>query len=385
MVIVFGAGIGAEILISREYELEIGFFIDNDPRKQKKLFWGYDVEAPVAVQNLKYDYIVLASEKYEQEMRKQLLSYGVEKEKIVCAWELEIFNSEEKSTDCIEVESALCNVKIRNRKDYEALHRDYASAEMETVLHNMVLGTKRKRVWYPGRCQVCRKNTNLLIDNLYSEGPTKVNFRERMVCPLCQLNNRQRVMARLVMDEVNSDSLVYLTEQVTPVYATFRKYYKNLIGSEYLAPDTAGGTIDENGIRHEDLMRLSFRDEEIDCIVSNDVLEHVANIEMALSEIYRVLRESGTFYATFPMHFTQEYTKKRAKVNDNGTIEYLLKPIFHGNPVSEDGSLVFYDYGWDFMSLIKEAGFSDAYFIPFYSVPYGNIGANSLFIFIARK
>ena len=44
-------------------------------------------------------------------------------------------------------------------------------------------------------------------------------------------------MVRLVMDEIEHDSLVYLTEQVTLVYQAFRKCYKNVIGSEYLAPD----------------------------------------------------------------------------------------------------------------------------------------------------
>ena len=385
MIIVFGTGIWAKRMLPHEYELEIGLFIDNNPQKQKERFWGYDVEAPIAVMNIKYDFIVLTSERYEQEMREQLLSYGVEAEKIICAWEMKIFNLEEKNTDSPEPKSALYNVKIRNSKEYEALHWDYADVEMEAVLGNMVWGTKRKRIWYPGRCQVCGKNTNLLIDNECSEGAPKVNFRERMVCPICQLNNRQRVMVRLVLDEIDSGSLVYLTEQVTSVYQAFRKYHKNVIGSEYLDPDIAGGTINENGIRHEDLMKLSFGDEELDCIVSNDVLEHVASIEKALREIYRVLRVGGTFYATFPMHFTQKDTKKRAQINDRGTIEYLLEPIYHGNPVSSEGSLVFYDYGWDLMSLVKETGFSDAFFMPFYSVPYGNLGVNSLFIFVARK
>lgn len=384
MTIIFGTGNWAVKIIPYEYELEIGFFIDNNPQKQKKKFYGYDVEDPKAVMNIKYDFIVLTSEKYEQEMREQLLLYGVKAEKILCVWELEVFNSGENA-GFIEPESALGNVKIRSSKEYEALHWDNTHIEMEEVLHNMVLGTKRKRIWYPGRCQVCREKVNLLIDNLYSEGPTKVNFRERMVCPVCKLNNRQRAMVRMVIDEIDSDSRVYLTEQVTPVYKTFRKYHKNLIGSEYLGPDVAGGTVNDKGIRHEDLMELSFGDEEIDYIVSNDVLEHVADIEKALSEIYRVLGKGGTFYATFPMHFTQEHTEKRAQTNDAGIIEYMMEPVYHGNPMSSDGSLVFYDYGWDIMSLVKATGFSDAYFIPFYSVPYGNIGTNTLFIFVARK
>lgn len=131
-------------------------------------------------------------------------------------------------------------------------------------------------------------------------------------------------------------------------------------------------------------MDLSFDDETIDCIVSNDVFEHVADIDKALKETYRCLKKGGKLYATFPMYFEREHTVKRAQIV-NGRTEYLMEPIYHGNPLSTEGSLVFYDFGMDFISMAEDAGFSDAYFIPFYSVRNGNIGIKSLFIFIAER
>jgi len=383
MTIIFGTGYFASQLISYENELDIKFFIDNDEKKVGKQFWGYMVKKPEDVIGSDYDYVVLSSRKYAREMKAQLSEMGINENKIVNAWDMDLLKEKEQP-DLPELKSPLYDMKIRNIHDYQLLQFDSSLEEMETVFANMVLNSPRKRIHYPGRCQVCNKNVNMILDNQYSGSPFKVNFRERLVCPICGLANRQRQVARVVFDSVPTDSVLYLTEQVTPMYQCLKKHYKNLIGSEYLGADIDGGTINEKGIRHEDLTSLSFQNETIDCIVSCDVFEHVADIGQALHEIYRVLKAGGMLYATFPMNFNQEHIIKRAQMNGQ-KIEHLLEPVYHGNPMSDDGSLVFYDYGMDFISLIKEVGFSDAYFIPFYSIPYGNIGIRSLFIFVARK
>lgn len=382
MAIIFGTGYAASYLITYENELGIEYFIDNNKEKIGKKFYGYEIKTPTSIIDQNYDCIILSSKKYAYEMRNQLLDMGIDKKKIYNAWELNIFESEK---NYIESESPLMDIRIRNREDYDLVSFDHRLVEIEAVISDMVIKSARKRIAYPGKCQICKKKINLLLDNQYSGSPLKVNFRERLVCPICRLNNRQRVMARLVLDEVPAGSKVYLTEQVTPMYQCLKKYYDDFVGSEYLGFNVAGGTVNKKGIRHEDLMKLSFGDEELDCIVSNDVLEHVADIDKALKEIYRVLKKEGVLYATLPLYFEQKYTVRRAEMTDIGQIKYLLEPVYHGNPMSDEGSLVFFDYGLDFISFVKKAGFSDAYFIPFYSIPYGNIGVNSLFIFIARK
>lgn len=382
MAVIFGAGYEASNLIQHEDELGIEYFIDNNKDKIGEDFFGYNIKEPQYILNKEYDLVILSSVKYADEMREQLLGMGVDKKKIINIKELKFFENKEEYT---ESDSPLMDIKIRNHRDFDELHFPDCLNEMEKVFSKMVIRSARKRISYPGKCQVCKKNVGLLIDNQYSGDWLKVNLRERLVCPICNLNNRQRVMIRLVLDEIPTDSNIYVTEQVTPVYQCLKKYYSNLIGSEYMGGGIIGGTINKRGIRHEDLLKLSFQTEEMDCIVSNDVLEHVADVEQALSEIYRVLKKEGIFYATFPMNFDLKATVKRAEMTEEGSIKHLLKPVYHGNPVSEDGSLVFYDYGMDIMELVKKAGFSDAYFIPFYSVPYGNIGVKSLFIFKARK
>jgi len=47
-------------------------------------------------------------------------------------------------------------------------------------------------------------------------------------------------------------------------------------------------------------------------------------------------------------------TFNRATMRD-GRVEHLVPPVFHGNPISESGSLVTFDYGYDLVERIDGA------------------------------
>ncbi|KAI4448506.1 hypothetical protein C823_003026 [Eubacterium plexicaudatum ASF492] len=256
------------------------------------------------------------------------------------------------------------------------------TADFERVLGRIVLNAPDRRLNYPGYCAACGCDRNFILTDMFAMDE-QLCFRESMICPVCGLNNRQRFMAGEIFKRVNPDKdHVYVYEQTTPFYRVLKARLKYLTGSEYLG-DFAPGTVREDGIRHEDAMNLSFPNESFDYAISNDVLEHVADIRRALKEMYRVLKAGGIMMATFPFIWDLDNTVRRAKISD-GNIEYLLEPIYHGNPLG-GGSLVFYDYGWDFMEFVKSAGFSDAYFVPFYSVMNGHLGRNTLYYFVAVK
>ncbi len=53
----------------------------------------------------------------------------------------------------------------------------------------------------------------------------------------------------------------------------------------------------------EDIQKLSFKDNSFDVIISCETIEHVASPNLALKEIYRVLKPGGKFILTCPNYF----------------------------------------------------------------------------------
>ena len=211
------------------------------------------------------------------------------------------------------------------------------------------------------------------------------NWRETLRCSQSQLINRSRAAVTLLrrVCGLDASSRVYVTEQTTPMYRWMTANYPRTVGSEFVDPSLASGTR-VDGVRHEDLTRLSFADASIDLLASFDVLEHVPDYEAALREIARVVRPGGHVLMTFP--FTgQDATIVRARLGATGEVEHLLPPEFHGDPVRpEGGILCFYHFGFDILDGPRQAGFRDASVRWYWSSARGNLGGIQSYVHAER-
>jgi SAM-dependent methyltransferase len=258
-------------------------------------------------------------------------------------------------------------------KIQESIHRDleYFIAAENNLLEEYFL---------PGYCIPCGRATRFLVDRKWGgvcvDGLWQPNWRERLECAWCGFNNRQRVIAGLVSAflKKNQNAAIYLMEQVTPIFHWVQKKFPTaeVIGSEYLGSDISSGVV-KNGLLHQDIEKMSFSDGQFDLIVSNDVLEHVANPGNAFSEMVRVLKKGGEVFMTIPFYSSIAKNVSRSKVT-NGKIEHLLEPQYHGNPVSSDGSLVFTDFGWEMLSQLRSVGFSEVKAHFYWSFECGHLG-----------
>jgi len=115
-------------------------------------------------------------------------------------------------------------------------------------------------------------------------------------------------------------------------------------------PGHASGDI-VNGFRNEDIQSLSFADNSIDIHVTQNVFEHVMHPERAFAEIARTLKPGGAHIFTVPLPNGKSPTQRRAR-EENGHIEFMKPPVYHGNPIDPKGTLVTFDYGYDIVSLI---------------------------------
>lgn len=276
-------------------------------------------------------------------------------------------------------------------RDAESFHEGAHAADLTDSLpdHLQMLREEGGRLHLRRFCLCCNETTPMLVDLESSwedsDGSRVPNWRERLVCGHCGMNNRQRLVAKLVQQAAKDfpAARIYLMEQVTPIFQWVQQLPDtNVQGSEYLGYEHRGGEV-VRGLRHEDVMNLSYGDACFDMIVSNDVLEHIPDPVAALRECFRVLRAGGVMLATFPFHTNRVATLVRAKLVGE-TLEHLRPPQYHGNPVSADGSLVFQDFGWDLLTVARRAGFLDAACEVYRNDVFGHLGAG-LLVFRLRK
>jgi GT2 family glycosyltransferase len=273
---------------------------------------------------------------------------------------------------------------VQNREEYKLALESDSLKQIKYIEETLVDSSSTKTFAVEGFCVPCSKQVRFLVD-MESGGQLRdnswlPNWRERLECPLCRMNNRQRLIATLIKREleVQHTKCVYFMEQVTPIYRWATTTYKNhnIVGSEYLGHQYESGTTIK-GTRHEDVESLSFTNDEFDLIVSNDVFEHVPNPATAFAECCRVLKTGGVLLATIPFHSQNDLSITRTNIVD-GELFHNLPPSYHGNPVSADGSLVFTDFGWDVLEEMQVAGFSDVSLEIYASAELGHLGGGQI-------
>jgi len=235
-----------------------------------------------------------------------------------------------------------------------------------------------------GACYVCQVDVDFTVDS--ESVRLSGNWRETLKCPGCELINRWRSSLHLfeeLLKPVDQDA-IYLTEAVTPLYRAIAARYPAIVGSEY-APGVEPGT--EAGLptgptRIEDVTRLTFPDGSFEAVLSFDVLEHVPDFKKALREFYRVLVPGGQALISVPFTF-DDHTLTRAKLDSEGNIRHLMEPHYHGDPLSDEGVLCYYEFGLDLLQEIRDAGFRDAFLVCYTSRKWAYYGKQA--VFVGRK
>lgn len=120
-------------------------------------------------------------------------------------------------------------------------------------------------------------------------------------------------------------------------------------------PDVPLGEMGPRGVESQDVRRLTYPDESFDLVVSTEVFEHVAGYELGFREIRRVLKPGGYHVFRVPLDHDGP-TRVRAREEANGTLTYLLPPVYHGDPLRPKGALVFQDFGLDICQILGGLG-----------------------------
>lgn len=232
-----------------------------------------------------------------------------------------------------------------------------------------------------GNCFICNEPVAFTVDIPEDGGP--VNWRETLTCPQCGLINRWRGCLHIfaALFEPTRFDRIYLTETLTPVYQNLASRFSLLSGSEFFPDLESGGWVQTHtmAVRNEDVTSLTFADSSLEAVLCFDVLEHVPDYRSALKEFYRVLGSGGQLLISVPFSFKQE-TLVRAMLDDADNIKHLMEPCYHGDPLSDQGVLSYYDFGMELLEEMREAGFQECFLVCYHSKKWGYFDHNVAFV-----
>jgi len=285
--------------------------------------------------------------------------------------------------------NTLKTIKVSNLNEFLEHRNKHKSIIAERIRsEKKLINDADEDFFLRGYCHVCDAEREFHIHILSSDNEPGyfVNWRESMVC-ICSLNNRMRASFHLFESLLEPDvnSKIYMTEQCTPFYQCMSSKYNNVMGSEYLGDKIPYGEKNEHGIYNQSLSKLTFDNEEFDFILSFDVFEHIPDYQSAFAECYRVLKDNGQMLFSVPFSSLSVENIVRAKVNEHDEIEHLMPPEYHGDPMSQDGCLCFYHFGWEMLEQLKSIGFSSAFAVLYWSHELGYLGNGEQIVFVARK
>jgi SAM-dependent methyltransferase len=172
-------------------------------------------------------------------------------------------------------------------------------------------------------CRNCDKKTLFLLS-----GNKPIESR-CMSCGATELSIF--LVSTLKQLELNSDLDVYELSYHGAVFDYLRNNYRNFHYSEYTSSQGLGESV--NGVRNEDVQRLTFSSNKMGLITSTEVFEHVPNYLVSFREVYRVLAPGGLFAFTVPL-FEETETKPIARLSEDGAIDWIDKAEYHDSRVT---------------------------------------------------
>lgn len=245
---------------------------------------------------------------------------------------------------------------VRSMEDFQKIYQEMLKyRDYEGYLAEVYAAAGREAAKYYGICEVCNAPQTFVVDyqSANVENGLRVpNWRERLVCPNCGCNNRQRFMAHTVFENYRIGMEVLIYEQTSLLYQRIKREIPGIVGFEYRGEGYQSGAV-YGGVNCQDICGLSFGDESFDLIISNDVFEHADNYYGAFSEAYRVLRPGGKLIFTVSFNANSKRIEQR----------------FEGNDKKKS-----HIFGWDMLDILKDCGFSEAYGKVYYGMKEGYMG-----------
>ena len=201
-----------------------------------------------------------------------------------------------------------------------------------------------------GFCPICEREVVFSAEQAW--------FRDYLLCSGCGSIPRERALMRVIAECFPNYKELTIHESSPCSRGTsikLRQECPDYSTSHYFEHVPFGQKDAHTGYRCETLESLTFKDNSFDLFVTQDVMEHIFNPDLAFREICRVLKPGGAHIFTVPIINKHKKSEVWACQNEQGETVFLKPAEYHGNPIDEKGSLVTMHWGYDIVSYISQA------------------------------
>jgi SAM-dependent methyltransferase len=252
---------------------------------------------------------------------------------------------------------------------------------MNKVIKAVIRGIKipshiLQRGWEIGHCPICGGMTMFFFEGKW--------LRDQYRCIRCYSIPRWRAII-FTLDQYFPDWRKKAIHESSPGGSASRKLQRECDQYSYshYFPDVLPGKYRDD-ILCQDIQAMTFSDSCFDLFLTQDVFEHLPNPEAAFAEISRVLRPGGAHIFSVPWWPNRETLIRAELDKESGFVRHLLEPDYHGNPVDSKGTLVFREWGRDFLEVAKRSSGCDTQVIHYQDRKYG-LDGEMLYVFIQKK
>ena len=206
------------------------------------------------------------------------------------------------------------------------------------------------------RCSVCGQPSDRYVPNTSTNG----NSREQFTCSYCYSLRRQNAVARVLLNTLGLTARASVKSCIKDL-AKWRIHEMGFSGHlnrllralpNFSFSETGSLASMPEDVRLHPNFRIWDACEgappfvNIDVLIAQDVLEHVIDIDRAISSCAKSLSRNGVLIFTTPVDRKLKKSIVRASLIGN-VVVHLETPMFHGDPVLKEGALVCYDFGCD--------------------------------------
>lgn len=208
------------------------------------------------------------------------------------------------------------------------------------------------------KCSMCGNNVSFMLptgtkSRVFNElNIVGGGYRKGVTCPVCGATDRIRWIDYVIehMTGIYKEKCSIL--HIAPEGCIAGKIRKNK-DAEYITGDICADDVDVR----VDLTKMQFSDKNFDYIIANHVLEHIEDVDSALNEVKRCLKDSGKFLFSFPVCPTCKTIEMQGSLTDEERLKYYGQTDhcrLYGSDATESiGRMGFFVQEYNVSNMIK--------------------------------